>query len=1107
MATLKSQSTLIDDVYLHHASSSSGVVATAADYAGLLTIFSVGTNGNVYRIAPDPTDETGWRLDNLQCPERLDVIDAVQDRDGNLVVCGGNQTSRNVYKLSLPPGGQIGTWNVVRPSLDIARTIAFYDLRLRIDAGGAAEFFLLFFQRTDDPEWRYTYRVGRALTNAPSWTIAFNLDHLRYKGPQPTLLPKMTLGRSGGLPTLYLYWHEAQTIRAWRGLDGTPAISDIGVPANSQIASLFALGDDPDTTLYAAGVIGPTSNPGLYRYSAAAQGFELLSGGAVIASASGLYDSEVGYDILSVGNKGDLYHLHGSPDGAAWGAFSPMGDRVVAVTGTSLPDLGPIFIAATLDKKMRHYFQSPHTVDWEMEEIDLPTKHGEQVVWYTTKVAVLDEESRAVSGLQVLVSCPEATEILINGRAEIVGPGRSLTTDTSVVGNLVIQQSTAELSNMYVPQLRIDLLTGETKTLEAHAEVRNQLYNLTGEELKAAKGRTAPVLQPGQIEHADEIARKLRIAASLGLPPPPGVRMRRWKDIGMPQPGLVIFTPADGGAAFSLNIDLADLFQAIKERVFAAFSAAVTAIGETIVTGLNLVISTLEGAYTVFLDTMEHAFDALRSIFESVKSGFDTVLEWLGKLFDWGAIKKLAGEISTMFHDGIGSIPRALARAGLPGSIDTTFTDLKLKAVTALDHIRSQIGGSSAGTQAKKAGFTDSDSVFTFGGTSYGNQANWLMDRLTPHAAGVSCAIDLGNSGFAGLAEVWSSIDTAFLVTGEAVANNFVTLFESLATPGQALGVTIDAIFDQLEASVINILDAIEGIALKIVNALQLLASGTALSDLFETPIAFPVVSDILSAVGLGSVTLADIISYMVAIPMHVVNTIAGFPELTGTASAPVGIFLALGIIFFVIMVFTAVNDLLPEAKKILAVIPALLWIFAAILVFIAVANAETVFPELIIAAVLYIIYQGTSLFVTATQFGSPGGTRKFAIYSIVDAAVLNVLAAVWAIRMSQDPDPTKRPKAWQIAANHVGTLPDIFRWVDLVWPPPTPRPLPLRLVLAGVDVVGMGALTAGAIADYVEELQHPPSAAPSTVRPSHATRSRSKANLGSGDHQRPVSV
>lgn len=71
---------------------------------------------------------------------------------------------------------------------------------------------------------------------------------------------------------------------------------------------------------------------------------------------------------------------------------------------------------------------------------------AEQVVWYTTKVSVLDADSRAINGLQVVVSCAEATEVLVNGRADLVGPGRTAIFETSVVGNLLIQQSTAELS-------------------------------------------------------------------------------------------------------------------------------------------------------------------------------------------------------------------------------------------------------------------------------------------------------------------------------------------------------------------------------------------------------------------------------------------------------------------------------------------------------------------------------------------------------------------------------------------------------------------------------------------------------------------------------------
>jgi hypothetical protein len=226
---------------------------------------------------------------------------------------------------------------------------------------------------------------------------------------------------------------------------------------------------------------------------------------------------------------------------------------------------------------------------------------------------------------------------------------------------------------------------------------------------------------------------------------------------------------------------------------------------------------------------------------------------------------------------------------------------------------------------------------------------------------------------------------------------------------------------------------------------------------------------------------LMDLLSYLVAIPIHVVTTIAGGPmSAADLAATPAGVFLAVGIMFFVIMVFTAINDLLPEGKVLLAVLPSIVWVAAAALVFFGVAKSDVPPPELILATVLYLGYQMVGLRVNALYFGQASATRKFAIYSIVDAVVMNVLAAVWAIRTSLDPNPNNRPKPWQIAANHVGTLPDIFRWVDLVWSPPTPRPLPARLMMGGIDVVGMGALTAGAIADYVTALNP-------TAEPRHA--------------------
>ncbi|TXI19329.1 MAG: hypothetical protein E6Q62_04370 [Nitrosomonas sp.] len=1077
MTTFQVQSSLIDDVYPHKAVGSNGDVAVTQDSSGLLTIFSLGTNGRVFRIAPDENSETGWKIDDLNCPEPLNVIATVMDNERNLIVCGANQRSARAYSLVIKPSGNAGAWKTINASPDVTGALTFYDLKLRVTAAGAVEFFLLYFQRMSDPRWLYTYRVGRALATADTWSIGFNLDNLLYTGPQPVNIPSMTIGQVNGLPALYLYWYEAEKIRAWKGLDGIPAVEDIDVPAQSVIRTLIALGGT-DTTLYAAGSIGAVTATGLYRYDQSGD-FALLSGTSPISVATGIYSEITGYDILALGLTGRLFHIHGSADGASWTPFSPMGDRVVAAVGASTPDAGAIFIATTVDKTLRHYYRNPPQADWQVEEVDVPAGTAEKVVWYTTKVSALDANSRAINGLQVMVSCAEATEVLVNGKPNLVGPGRTAVFETSIVGNLLIQQSTAELSNLYVPSLKLDLLTGESSTLEPYAEVRTQLYHLTGEELKRAKSRSGnPVLPAAQQGNADLIARSIATGASLGLAPPTGVPLQRWEDLDCPRVGSVRFTPSNSTEMIDLGIDIGDLFEGIKESIFGAFSADLKAVGEHIVTGLNLVITTADGTYAVFLATMEHAFDAIRSVFESVGVVFQDVLEWLGKLFDWEAIKVLSASVKSMMFEGLNSIPQMLVLAKLPNEIDSIFNDLRQQASGSLNYIRQQVGTSSAGAAAQTAGFKNSDSVFTFKGKSYSNEANWLLDRLTPQLSGAVFAIDLGNPGWNGFEVVWASITKDFLETGETIANNFIQLFQNLATSAEILSTAINSIIDQFQVLVDGVLTALQGIASGLVGALQTLAANTALSDLMNTPIHIPIIGDILAAVGLDGMTVLDILSYLVAIPMHVVNTNVGSPiPASDIAATPVGVYLAMGIMFFVIMVLTAVNDFLQEGKMVLAVLSSIVWIAAAGLIFFGVGKAASPPPELIIAAVLYLGYQFVGLRVNVLYFGHPSAVRKFAIYSILDAVVMNVLAGIWAGRTRQDPDPNNHPKPWQMTANHVGTLTDIFRWSDLIWPPPDPKPLAARLMMVGVNVVGMGALTAGAIADYVYSLEHPESA------------------------------
>lgn len=1066
MTTLSSTSTLLDDVYLHHAVDGSGTVRAVTGPDGLVTLFSVGTDGSVHRVAPDAASDTGWSVTDLGAPGDFDVIDVISVGDGSIVVCGGTSSTNELHVLTIAADQSPGAWTTIQPGPDIDGKLTFLDLTLRRTPNGV-EIYLLYFQRMLDPRWRYTYRVGRAAATASSWSIGFSLNDV-YEGPTPLVPPAMVLREVDSTPTLSLYWREAQTIRSWVGIDGTPVVRDISVPAGSDLRAMFSAAPISGGQLFALGSVTGTA-AGVYRVEADGSFTSVAPTVDVVVEIAVAYDDLVGLDVMGRTDGDDLLHLHATPDLATWDAWAPIASRVVGVTGVQQPALATVFFAATRDRTLTHLYRSPSTVDWEVDTVEVSTGQGTKVVWYTTKVSVLDEAHRAVGNQPVTVSCSETAEFLLGDRPEIVGPGRAVVLTTSVVGNLVIRQSTADLANLYVPQLQLSLATGEETTLAAHTAVQDQLYAVTGAELLAATGRDgSPLLPEDQRGNADEIAEKLATCASLGRAPLNPAGTKPSSDVDPTGSGAVVFSPT-GGAPVMLSIDIGDFFESVKDGLVGAIDAAVTAIGSEVVTGLDVVVTTANGVYSVFVSTIENAFDAIRTVLEAIGAAFETALEWLGTLFDWTAIRALAGQVAGQLRSGLAGIPQTLSDVGLPGSIPATFADLRSSAAGAFEYIRAEVGLESEGAATTQAGFTNADAVYTFDGINVSNAANWLLDRLTSKIGEIDSSLPIEGPGWSAVDDLWAAVGPQFLTVGEQVASNFVTLYQSLATSDDVLDVLIGTVLDQMQSLADALLTALESIAGSLVSALSSLAAADALVSLLTTPLRIPGVSDMLAVVGLGDLTLLDLISYLVAIPMHVVSTLLGVDDVLQLAETPVGVYLAAGIMFFAIMVFAAIADALAEGKQVLAILPSVLWVALCGLLLYGTLKADEPPLELVLAALFYLGYQVTGLRTNALYFGHASATKKFAIYSIVDAVLMNILAAVWAIRMSRDPNPAKHPKPWQIAANHIGTLPDIFRWPDLVWPPPQTKPLPVRLVVVAVDVIGMGALAAGAIADYID--------------------------------------
>lgn len=1082
MSTFKYQSCLIDDVYLHSPVSPEAAMAAVANRDGLTEIFTIGTDHHVYDLAPDPESDTGWAQSDLACPGAPALIAATQDPQGRLLLAAADPATRIVWVLRETPGGpsRWGAWTSVGPGDDVVPPVTLYQLELRNTAAGATEFFLLYFQRFQDWQYGYKYRIGRALVDAATWGIGFNFGQL-YSGGNPTNLPQIAIGRLGTQASLFLYWSEAQTLQAWQGLDGSTTVVPIATFAGSaySITRLVALGAGDRSDLYATGVLQAAGTEALSQWSWTASTFASLTGPVAADDFEAVFDAANGIDILCLDGANRVYHLHGDATGSGWTPVTELADRTIGLVACSSPREGPVFVAATQDRIVNRYYREAPTFDWEVDEVDTQTTGGSKVVWYTTTMTAVNTESRAIPAADLVLTSGETTELIVNGRSLVLRANHALPLQADTAGRLTVQQSTAELGTLYVPDLSVALTdpgAAAPTVVQAYSDTRDRLYDVTGSELQQAKDRNGkPVLPDPSV--AGVLAENVAASASLGRAPKvwTHVRLLRPEDVAGLTPGTVYLEPRTDqglGPIRALDFDVDDFFQSIKDFALNVLNAAVDAIvNNGIVVQIRLAVDSIVGKFTILIDTLRQAFDAVRTLFEAVRAAFDAVLEWLGRLFDWDAIKAVQVQVKQMILGGISQIPAGIHAAGLD-DVGPLFDRLRGSAHDSIEWLRAQLGADSVDGGVRGSGYTNQSALFSFDGVDLSNPANWLLDRLLPHFPGLS--VDLGpfsGSKWAIFDDALTTIGNALTTAVETVATNIQDLFQPNDSESGLMAVAMGRILDQFEGLANALIDFLQTVVEALVTAVAQM--GPLLQDVFTASIRIPFVADVLEFLGLGegSFTLLDIVSILVAVPAHVVLTFVNPRSASdlaeGRAEDVKGLpFLFGGIMLSALLVLNSVNDALPEAKLYLSIPSTLIWYAFLLMTFFA-GIAMDAPAELYFACVFYIFFVTINQYVQIRYAKDALKLKCLAVYAIADAVLLNVLAAIYEARNS--------PPPWQYVGNHVGTLPDLFRWMDFVWTPPKPRPWQARLVMVIVDLVGYGALASTAFADFADAQGRPP--------------------------------
>lgn len=498
---------------------------------------------------------------------------------------------------------------------------------------------------------------------------------------------------------------------------------------------------------------------------------------------------------------------------------------------------------------------------------------------YTTTLVATDANNQPVKSLGVEISTDSATPLYINGLYYLVGP-TPLTITTDPSGTITIVEAcndlnasviTAAIPNDIVSYIidPMDYAFDKMAALDTEDALRNASY--------AAQTTAGGIVgNPGSTPLIDSTASQgdLKTIASRmvnlrdiwgDVRPPSTTPLRRLKPS---HPGVVAASRHQASDRYEGIFDdiamaAGDLFQWLKSGI----EAVIDIIKDAATDAWHFIAKIAGKVYRAVLDTVEAIIGALEWIYNVIKTTIEQIIEFIKFLFAWDDIRRTKdvlhnvvrlymkyqvgnlGNVKTMFDNQVADVEKTLSDwAGLGdwsplGTVASTSAgaagtnpakNQTASSMLLANHLRDNV-----------AQLTVRDTRAT---------VDMVQDTVDNLLNAISNEGQVLSAVYIKLQDVATTLPT--MSVADAIKKIAVILGEGMLSSVQ---VVVDALLDAL-ATVAN----------------------TAI-DLLDTKIYIPVISDILDAIGVPSISFLDLFSWIAAVSVDVVYKIvygaAPFPD------------------------------------------------------------------------------------------------------------------------------------------------------------------------------------------------------------------------------------
>lgn len=537
------------------------------------------------------------------------------------------------------------------------------------------------------------------------------------------------------------------------------------------------------------------------------------------------------------------------------------------------------FFAHTGQNELTKATKSPGTSMWAFRSITLDppatTTPAQRFTSYTTRVQVTGADGQPASGATVSISASNVTSVHVNSLYYVIGPAPiQVAADAVGVVTVVEPVQGVDGTRLTVAADGAQAVINPMDKAVRKATSLTTTDALTSAVITNPDGTTKPLVPSGTSTAALKTvaAANAQLAQAYASVPatPPGAPQALLGARAASVPfalasGAPLAAASSLGSLDSVLVDAGDLFSWLGDQIEKGVEYVVKLVVDPATRLWNFVVKLADQAYHCVLDCVEKVASAAQWLYAAIKTAIADLLKFLAFLFEWGDIKRtkkvLHNVVKLFLYHEVEQIEVVRRQ------LDQMVEDAE-KAINGWAGV-----GDWSGLGADGSATANSRSTPSAGQTAPGSL---LAHHFQANANGTTTvtappAIDPSPNPI-----------TVLIDTLEKEADTIGDAIERLREVAANIDSTpVDQVLVELVAIIADlVLESAKNVADAVLDVLYDIAKAAV--DALATPIHIPVVSDILSDIGVPEFSFLDVVCWIAAVPITIL-----YKATTGRAPFP----------------------------------------------------------------------------------------------------------------------------------------------------------------------------------------------------------------------------